>query len=103
MVTYRISMIKWAVFVEGTGLPTEDAMQQIEGEGYWELGSPETCEKIEMARHFIFDEMAIHFKEWGYSTLEAAIRAYISRFHASTKTKDAMINCVLTAFRRKGD
>jgi hypothetical protein len=102
-ITYRATAIKWAVMVEEAGVPVEEVMDKITSGGeYHELKDPLTCERIEKARHFIFDELVIHYREWGYTTIEAAVTSYVNHFHASTKTKNAMIRCVLSAYGRKG-
>jgi hypothetical protein len=102
-IRYELPLVKWAVIVEESGLPTEDALDALSKEQERSfLGNPLRCERIEKARHFIFDEMMVRYREWGYDNLAAAVKEYVSRFGASQKTKNETMNCVIAAYRRKG-
>jgi hypothetical protein len=102
-VTYKLPLVKWAVIVEETGLPTADALDILSKELRLSfLSYPLCCERIEKARHFLFDELVVHYREWGYDSLARAVAAYINRFHSSQKTKDDVMNCVMDALGRKG-
>jgi hypothetical protein len=101
--TYKLPLVKWAVIVEESGLPTADALDILSKQRRLSfLGEPLCCERIEKARHFLFDELVVHYREWGYDSLARAVASYISRFHASQKTMEEAMNCVMGALGRKG-
>lgn len=102
-VTYKLPLVKWAVIVEETGLPTADALDILSRELRRSfLSDSLCCERIEKARHFLFDELVVHYREWGYDSLARAVASYINRFHASQNTKNDVMNCVMDALGRKG-
>jgi hypothetical protein len=97
-------LVTWAARVEATGLCTPDALYDLSREyRYPELQREDMCERIEMERHFIFDELVINYRKWGYPSLGIAISEYVDKFHASRATRDAAYAAVMQTFKMKGE